>query len=71
MGGRALNAPIMTPAAAPAGNGYYMLGSDGGVFRFGSGAGVDFNMVGSSPSATYAALAVTTTGSGVPVVDQG
>jgi hypothetical protein len=30
--------PIVGIAAAPTGNGYYLVGSDGGVFAFGPGA---------------------------------
>jgi hypothetical protein len=67
MGGRAMNAPIVDAAAAP-GGGYYLLGADGGVFRFGN-AGVNFNMVDVNSGAPYAAIAVTSDGSGVRIVD--
>ena len=35
-GKRPLNAPIVGAVAAPDGNGYYLVGADGGVFDFGS-----------------------------------
>jgi len=35
MGGRALAAPIVAIAATPSGNGYWLVGADGGVFAFG------------------------------------
>jgi hypothetical protein len=35
LAGRALGGPIVSLAAAPAGQGYWMLGADGGVFAFG------------------------------------
>ena len=38
MGGIPLNAPIVSIAAAPAGDGYYLVASDGGIFTFGTGA---------------------------------
>ena len=37
-GGLVLNKPIVGIAAAPTGNGYYLVASDGGVFAFGTGA---------------------------------
>ncbi|MEP6658682.1 MAG: hypothetical protein ABJD24_02060 [Acidimicrobiales bacterium] len=67
MGGRAMNAPIVDAAAAP-GGGYYLLGADGGVFRFGN-AFVNFSMADVDTGAPYAALAVTSDGSGVRIVD--
>jgi Glycosyl hydrolase family 99 len=38
MGGRRLNKPIVTMAAAPSGKGYWLVASDGGVFAFGDAA---------------------------------
>ena len=38
MGGRHLNEPIVGIAAAPDGQGYWMVASDGGIFSFGPGA---------------------------------
>jgi len=38
MGGKPLNQPIVGMAAAPTGNGYYLVASDGGIFAFGTGA---------------------------------
>ncbi len=35
MGGKALNAPIVGIAATPDGKGYWLVGSDGGLFAFG------------------------------------
>jgi hypothetical protein len=35
MGGRHLGAPVVGMAAAPDGGGYWLVGSDGGVFSFG------------------------------------
>ena len=35
MRGHALNGPIVASVATPTGHGYYMVGSDGGVFTFG------------------------------------
>ena len=67
MGGRAMNAPIVDAAAAP-GGGYYLLGADGGVFRFGN-AFVNFSMADVNTGAPYAAIAVTSDGSGVRIVD--
>ena len=36
LGGQPLNAPIVGMATMPAGDGYYLVASDGGVFNFGS-----------------------------------
>ena len=38
MGGKPLNKPIVGIAAAPTGDGYYLVASDGGIFAFGPGA---------------------------------
>ena len=38
MGGMPLNAAIVGMAAAPGGNGYWLVGKDGGIFGFGPGA---------------------------------
>ena len=35
LAGTALNAPIVGAAVTPSGNGYYLVGRDGGVFTFG------------------------------------
>ena len=35
MSGKSLNGPIVVSIAMPTGQGYYMVGSDGGVFSFG------------------------------------
>ena len=38
MGGKPLNQPIVGGVAAPTGDGYYMVASDGGIFALGTGA---------------------------------
>ena len=63
-----MNAPIVDAVASPSGTGYYMLGADGGVFRFGN-APVNFSMADVNTGAPYAAIAVTNDGSGVRIVD--
>jgi hypothetical protein len=35
MGGKTLNGPVAGMASAPDGNGYWLVGADGGVFSFG------------------------------------
>lgn len=54
----ALNGPIVASTATPTGRGYYMIGSDGGVFAFGDaafrgsmgGAGLNQPVVGVAPA---------------------
>ena len=36
LGGTVLNKPIVGMTVMPAGDGYFLVGSDGGVFAFGS-----------------------------------
>jgi len=38
LGAQHLNQPIVGIAAAPGGDGYYLVAADGGVFTFGPGA---------------------------------
>jgi hypothetical protein len=38
MGGPPLNKPVVGIAAAPTGDGYHLVASDGGIFAFGPGA---------------------------------
>jgi len=38
MGGQHLNAPIMGIASTPDGGGYWLVGSDGGIFSYGKAA---------------------------------
>lgn len=38
LGGSHLNQPIVGIAAAPTGDGYYLVAADGGVFAIGKGA---------------------------------
>jgi ribosomal protein L24E len=38
MSGTSLNGSIVAAAATPSGNGYWMVGSDGGIFTFGDAA---------------------------------
>jgi hypothetical protein len=35
MGGKILNKPIVAMASTPTGKGYWLVGSDGGIFTFG------------------------------------
>ncbi len=70
MGGKPLNKPVVDFVAAPSGTGYYMVGADGGVFNFGPGASVSFSRSGfdTGSTAPFSAMAVTTRGTGVRLV---
>ncbi|MHB8319200.1 MAG: hypothetical protein ACYDEP_08245, partial [Acidimicrobiales bacterium] len=57
MGGKPLNAPIVGIAAAPSGNGYYEVASDGGTFSFGPGANYYGSMGGKPLNAPIVGIA--------------
>ena len=63
MGGQHLNAPIVGIAAAPDGNGYWLVASDGGIFNFGS-AGFFKSMGGQHLNAPIVGMAATPDGQG-------
>ncbi|MHB8342873.1 MAG: putative Ig domain-containing protein [Ferrimicrobium sp.] len=66
-GSRPLNAPIVGMASTPGGNGYWMVGADGGVFNFGSatylgsegGQSIPAPVVGIGGMATQPAITTT------------
>ena len=64
LGGVRLNAPVAGVAAAPAGDGYWLLGGDGGVFTFGPGARFFGSTGDRRLNAPVLAMSVTTTGAG-------
>ena len=68
-----LNKPIIASAATPTGNGYYMVGSDGGVFNFGGAfAGSLATGAGAPAGRRHRGLTcVVTTRKGSPVFDAG
>jgi hypothetical protein len=61
-----LNKPIAGMAATPAGKGYWLVASDGGIFAFG-----DARFYGSSPSlGNVCSIARTRTGRGYWIADR-
>ena len=56
MSGAHLNGPIVASVATPSGHGYYMVGSDGGIFDF-SNKPFFGSLAGNPPSAPIIGLA--------------
>ena len=63
MGGRTLDAPVVSMAATPTGQGYWMVAADGGIFAFGDAA-FSGSMGGRTLNAPVVGMAATPTGQG-------
>ncbi|MGW4943586.1 hypothetical protein ACWEOZ_18585, partial [Actinoplanes sp. NPDC004185] len=63
MGGKPLNSPVVGMAAHPSGNGYWLVGGDGGIFAYGS-AGFYGSAGGVALRQPVVAVCATRTGAG-------
>ena len=63
MYGKSMAAPVVGIASTPTGNGYWLVGSDGGIFTFGD-AGFYGSMGGKAMNAPVVGIAPTTSGHG-------